>query len=165
MQTSKQPAHALDQPASPSADNASLCARADALYRAAAECCRQHERISRLVERSEDDAEQRAAYEMVDHCDRTLGEMAAAYEKAGARAHPDGPDGEWWHRANALWHASREYARRHRESDRMARSTATTRDPATLAALNMDYELEASALLALKQAMDAYHKVRPHAEC
>jgi hypothetical protein len=165
MPTSKQSAEPLDQPVMPPTDSAALCARADALYRAAAECCRQHGRIARLVEQSDDAAEQRAAYEMVDHCDRTLADMAAAYEKAGARAHPDGPDGEWWHRANALWHAGREYARRHQESDRFARRISTTRDPATLATLNMDYELEASALLALRQAMDAYRKVRPHADC
>lgn len=165
MPKHKQSADQPDQSAAAAIDNHTLCARADALFRAASECCRQHERVARLVARSEDDAEQRAVYEMVDHCDRTLAEMAAAYEKAGARAHPDGPDGEWWRKANALWHASREYARRHRESDRLARRLATTRDPASLATLSMDYELEASALLALRQALDAYRKVRPHADC
>ena len=144
---------------------AALCCKADALYRAAAECCRQHERIARLVAKSDDDAEQRAAYGAVEHCDQALSEMAAAYEKAAARLHPDGDDEGWWHRANTLWHASREYARRHRDSERAARQVANSRDPVALAVLNVEYELEASALLALKQAMDAYGKVRPQAEC
>ena len=108
---------------------------------------------------------ERAAYEMVDHCDRMLARMAEAYEKEGARTHPDGDDEAWWHKANALWHASREFARRHLESDRAARRTSTKHAPAALAQLNMEYELEASAMLALRQSLDAYRKVRPTAEC
>jgi hypothetical protein len=144
---------------------AALCCKADALYRAAAECCRQHERIARLLEKSSDDVEEQAAYEMLEHCDRVLAQMAEAYEKAGARAHPDGDDEAWWHKANALWHASREFARRHLESDRAARRTSTKHAPTALAHLNMEYELEASAMLALRQSLDAYRKVRPTAEC
>ena len=144
---------------------AALCCKADALYRAAAECCRQHERVARLLARSNDDGEETAAYATLDQCDRVLAEMAAAYEKTGARTHPDGNDAGWWHRANTLWHASREFARRHGGSDRAARRTATTHDPAALATLNMEYELEASALLALRHAVDAYGKVRPSATC
>jgi len=147
---------------------AALCARADALFRAACECCRQHERVARLVAQSDDAAEHKAAYAMVDHCDRTLETMAAAYEKASARVRPDGEDEGWWRKANALWHASREYARRHSESERLAKranGTNGARGAASLATLNMDYELEASALLALKQALEGYKKVRPHAAC
>ena len=150
------------QSASPAA---ALCCKADALYRAAAECCRQHERIARLLAKSSDDGEEQAAYDTLDHCDRLLAEMAASYEKTGARTHPDGDDEAWWHKANALWHASREFARRHLESDRAARRTSSRHAPAALAHLNMEYELEASALLALRQAMEAYRKVRPTAEC
>jgi len=142
-----------------------LCCKADALYRAAAECCRQHERISRLLAKSGDEAEERAAYEMLDHCDRTLAAMAESYAKQGATTHPDGDDAAWWHKANALWHASREFARRHLESDRAARRTSSKHAPAALAHLNMEYELEASAMLALRQSLDAYRKVRPTADC
>jgi hypothetical protein len=102
---------------------------------------------------------------MLDHCDRTLAAMAESYAKAGASMHPDGDDEAWWHKANALWHASREFARRHLESDRASRRTSTKHAPVALAQLNMDYELEASALLALRQSLDAYKKVRPTAEC
>ena len=144
---------------------AALCCKADALYRAAAECCRQHERVARLLAKSNDGAEERAAYASLDHCDGVLADMAAEYERAGAHTHPDGEDEAWWRKANALWHASREFARRHLESDRAARRPATKHAPAALAQLNMEYELEASALLALRQAMDAYRKVRPTAEC
>jgi hypothetical protein len=144
---------------------AMLCAKADALFRAAAECCRQHERVARLLDKCSDDGEERAAYETLDHCDRVLREMVASYEKAGARARPNGEDEAWWHKANALWHASREFERRHRESDRAARKTSTTHDPVALAQLNMEYELEASAVLALRSALDGYRKVRPTAEC
>lgn len=144
---------------------ATLCAKADALYRAAAECCRQHERIARLVAREAPDDEQRSAYAQVDHCDRALTAMTAAYEKCGARLHPDGDDEAWWKRANALWHASREYARRHVETERAGRAIGAAHAPETLGMLNVEYELEASALLALRQATAAYKKVRPHAEC
>ena len=144
---------------------AALCCKADALYRAAAECCRQHERVARLLAKSSDDGEEKAAYATLDHCDGVLAEMAGAYEKAAARAHPDGDDAGWWHRANTLWHASREFARRHGESDRAARRTSTAHGPVALAELNMEYELEASALLALRHAVDAYQKVRPTAAC
>lgn len=144
---------------------AALCSRADALYRAAAESCRQHERMARLLAKSSDDSEEKAGYVMLEHCDRVLAEMATAYEKTGARTHPDGDDEAWWHRANSLWHASREFSRRHLESDRASKQTANAHAPAALAQLNMEYELEASALLALRQAMEAYRKVRPSAEC
>ncbi|HET7456469.1 MAG TPA: hypothetical protein VFJ74_02375 [Gemmatimonadaceae bacterium] len=142
-----------------------LCAKADALYRAAVECCRQHERVARLVEREASDEEQRAAYAQVDHCDRALLEMSVAYEKCGARLHPDGDDEAWWKRANALWHASREYARRQGDSVRFNRSVGVDHEPEALGQLNIEYELEASALLALRQATEAYKKVRPHAHC
>jgi hypothetical protein len=144
---------------------ATLCSKADALYRAAVECCRQHERVAKLSERDAPAEEQRAAAAQVDHCDGTLRDLAAAYEKCGARLHPDGEDESWWHRANALWHASREYARRHAESLQTRRSAAAEREPEALGQLNVEYELEASALLALRQATEAYRKVRPHAHC
>jgi hypothetical protein len=144
---------------------ATLCSKADALYRAAVECCRQHERVARLVAREASDEEQRAAYAQVDHCDVALIAMTDAYEKLGARLHPDGDDEAWWHRANSLWHASREYARRHDEAGRAGRRLNSAPAPESLGQLNVEYELEASALLALRQATEAYRKVRPHVDC
>jgi hypothetical protein len=48
-------------------------------------------------------------------------------------------------------------------SDDGASRRSTKHDPETLADLVVQYDLEASALLALRQAADAYRKVRPEA--
>lgn len=138
--------------------------KADALYRCAIECCRQHERLARLVERGAMPAEQRAAQSIVQLADQALGDLATAYEKAATRAHPDSKD-PCWHAANALWMASREYARRHNASERAGRGIGENgdRSSARLTELALDYDLEASALLLLKQATESYRKARPDA--
>jgi hypothetical protein len=136
--------------------------KADALYRCALECCRQHERLARLVELGALTAEQRAAQSLVRLADDALTELAAAYEKAAAKGHPDRSE-PCWNAANTLWMASREYARRHRTSERAGRGIGDGGDHSTarLGELTLDYDLEASALLALRQATDVYRKVRP----
>jgi hypothetical protein len=139
-----------------------ICAKADTLFRSACECCRQHERLARMVEISTVDAEQRTTTELVKLCDAALAKAAAAYEKCTARAHPNGDDEAWWHKANALWYASREYLRRNSESERASRHL-NPQSATTFGELHMDYELEASALLALQQAVDSYRKSRPDA--
>lgn len=155
---------ALAELSVPSPENHDLVrARADQLFRVATECCRQHERGAHLTARGVDDVELKGVFELVTLCDRLLCEAAAAYEKASARKHPDGPDGEWWHKANALWMATREYDRRHAGCDHAARRVTSGHDPRKFAELQMDYELEASALLSLRQAVDAYRKLRPDA--
>lgn len=138
--------------------------KADALYRCAVECCRQHERLARLVERGALPAEQRAAQSLVRLADEALAELAAAYEKAASRAHPDGKE-PCWQAANALWMASREYARRHTTSERAGRGIGENgdRSSARLTELALDYDLEASALLLLKHATEQYRKARPDA--
>ena len=45
-------------------------------------------------------------------CDDFLGDAILGYEKAKGRL-PARPNEDWWHKANMLWHASREYIRRH----------------------------------------------------
>jgi hypothetical protein len=134
--------------------------RADALYRCATEACRQHERLARLVQLGAHSAEQRAAGTIVTICDEALAELAASYERAAQRARPD-QDAACWHAANGLWLASREYARRQRTTSRATRGVGEHRDPSRLAELALDYDLEASALLLLKQATEAYRKARP----
>jgi hypothetical protein len=138
--------------------------RADALYRCAVECGRQHERLARLVDLGAHAAEQKAAQNVVCLADETLAEMAAAYEKAASKAHPAGED-DCWHKANALWHASREFARRNHTCDLAARKLGARDDhsSARLGEIAVDYDLYASALLALRHATDAYRKVRPAA--
>lgn len=134
--------------------------RADALFRAAIECCRQHDRAAKLHNGAEPDLEHEHVDALCAMCDGSLREMADAYETAAASVHPDG-DQAWWHRANALWHACREYGRRHLVCDAMGRKLSAKHAPAQLASLQLEYELEASALLAMRQAADAYRKTRP----
>ena len=137
--------------------------RADALFRCAVECCRQHERLARLVERGALQTELRAAQAQVTLCDQALGEIAACYERAAGKAHPT-KENACWRAANGLWLASREYARRHRTSARASRGIGDSGEHSTrLAEIALDYDLEASALLLLRQATDTYRKTRPDA--
>jgi hypothetical protein len=141
---------------------ATLCASADALYRSGNECCRQRRRYASLVDHEVSEAEQLAALEVATCCDQQLTRMADSYEQAAAQA-AGRRDDPWWHRANALWHAAREYTRRHdccdEASTRFGKHSSTK-----LGQLALQYDLEASALLALQQALDGYRKVRPESE-
>jgi hypothetical protein len=135
--------------------------RADALYRAAIECCRQHDRAAKLHRGpDEPELEHQHMDALCAMCDGSLSEMAGAYEKAAADVHPDREEA-WWHKANGMWHASREYARRHAGCDALSRKLSAKHDPKQLAAMQLEYELEASALLALRHAAEAYSKTRP----
>jgi hypothetical protein len=138
------------------------CARvsADALYRAALDTWHHHERLSRLVGRPTIEAEHRVAREMCRLCDEALTQMAAAYERVARKLHPEGDDAEWWHKANALWHGAREYLRRHAGCDRLA-SRINAHTPDELGSLVVEFDLEASSVLALKQAAEAYRRTRP----
>jgi hypothetical protein len=58
--------------------------------------------------------------------------------------------------------ASREFARRQRTSSRAARDLGDGKHSTErLGELTLDYDLEASALLALKHAAESYRKLRP----
>lgn len=135
---------------------------ADSMARAASECCRQHDRVSRVHGKSEQDAELEAAQKSCDHCDETLASLSSAYHEAAASVQPTGDDEQWWHKANALWLASREYLRRHSFTDRASRDLKS-HDQSQLEKLQTEFELEASALLGLRHAADAYLKDRPTA--
>ena len=135
---------------------------ADALFRAASECCHQHDRVSRVHAKSEVTEELEAAQQACEHCDEVLGTMTKAYEEAAAHVKPDGDDEKWWRNANALWLASREYLRRHGGCEEASREMKE-HGPDRLSALQTEYELEASALLALRHAADAYKRDRPAA--
>ena len=135
--------------------------RADALYRSAKECCRQHERFSQLVDIGALELEQRNAQQAVLASDAALEAVTAAYEKCCAKGHP-GKEEEGWQRANALWLASRDYMRRMRTSDRASKGM-NHGDAARFAELAVDFDLEASAALGLKHAVEGYRKVRPGA--
>jgi hypothetical protein len=139
-----------------------VIARADAMFRIASECCRQHRRYAHLVKIEADEHEQYGAMRVVAACDELLIDAGAEYERAcdedkSARGE------DWWRRANALWLAAREYARRHRHTETISRQKSA-HDSSKFSQLAVEYDLEASALLAMRQAIDAYRKSRPEAD-
>ncbi len=141
-----------------------LRARADRLARAARESCHQHRRCASYCERDDVDATELAAMlELAALADRQLADAAEAYGKAGAKLHPDGDDAAWWRKANGLWHAAREHVRRHAIGDGLSRRVASDHSAERLGELHVEFELEASALLSLKQAADEYCTARPQA--
>jgi hypothetical protein len=133
---------------------------ADALYRAAVECCHQHDRVSRIVGKSDLEEELVEAQKVCETCNASLGKLTRHYEAASASVHPSGTDEQWWRCANALWLASKEYLRRHRGCDAASRQLKS-HGREDLGALHTEYELEASSLLALRHAADAYQRGRP----
>ena len=93
--------------------------------------------------------------------DELLEEMVHAYEAAAARV--PGPVGEeWQHCANMLLQASRNHLRHLRRCDQAARQLGSQRLD-ELDELTAEYELGASALLALHRAAVSYRKLQPAA--
>lgn len=135
---------------------------ADAMFRAAVECCHQHDRVSRIHAKSAIEDEIASAQRLCNASDEVLRAMATAYETMSADVHPNGRDDGWWHRANALWLASREYLRRNGGCEEASRAFKD-HGPDRLGKLHTEFELEASALLALRHAADAYRQDRPAA--
>ena len=154
-------AAARRQPEQPADPLALVRHRADALYRAAVECCRQHDRSAKLSNDSDEpELEHKHIDQLCQMCDVSLAEMADAYTDAAGSVHPD-RDEAWWHKANSLWHASREYTRRHAGCDDISRKSPAKHGKSELGAFQLEYELEASSLLALRHAAEAYRKTRP----
>lgn len=129
------------------------------MFRAAMECIRQRERYARLVASGAHDLEQLAAVRVAAVCDEILDEAVSAYEKHAREASTG--DDEWRRQANALWHASREYRRR--PSTNSAGPSSQGKG-GTLQKLAMEYDLEASALLALKLALGGFRQICPDCE-
>lgn len=134
---------------------------ADALYRAALESCHQHERFARVLKHGLDDLELEGVAQVADLCDRLLATATTRYESTAA-AGRGGEDEGWWHAANALWMASREYCRRHAQSDAVA-TRMKRHGAAQLGEISVEYELELSARMALRQACAGYATHRPDA--
>jgi hypothetical protein len=147
--------------AAPASDPpSSRVAIADAMCRAASECCRQHDRVARIVEKSDVEIEVTFAQQFCEVMHDGLGRLLDAYERAAAG---DAATAEPWHqRANALAVAARDYLRRHNACDQAARKLQH-HDSQLLATLAMEFEFEASALLALRHTTEAYRKERPDA--
>jgi hypothetical protein len=139
-----------------------LCDAADALFRAAIEACRQHERVARVSDRGCSNDEIKELAEVCEVGHKHLAARTVAWEKAAAEGQGKN-DEAFWHAANTLWHASREYARRHHSCDAL-HANASRRSTDALGALTLEYELEASALLALRHAVAGYRKLRSDVE-
>ena len=132
---------------------------ADRMFRAAMECIRQRERYARLVASGAHDLEQLAALRVAVVCDEILDEAVAAYEKLASE--PSRGDDEWRRQANALWHAAREYRRRPATGTVPNNSHGKA---GSLQKLAMEYDLEASALLALKLSLGGFRQICPDCE-
>ena len=138
-----------------------LDAAADALLRSAVEAVRQHERVAKLNDRGAHHTEMQEATELCELCHRHLRERADLYE-ASAAGGKGSQDDACWHTANTMWHAARDYARRHFECDTSSLKLAK-HSSEKFGELALDYELEASALLVVRNAIAAYKKIRPDA--
>ncbi len=134
----------------------------DALGRTSAETCRQHERLSRLTALGVSANELGAAHAMVDTIDLALAESVKEFEKSCAKVH-EAEIGDIRSGANAMWLAAREYLRRASIAEKASRQLQT-HDADVLGDLHFEYELEASALLGLKQATANYQKLRPESK-
>ncbi len=132
---------------------------ADALCRAARESCQQHVRLSRLLALGAEDVEFQGAAHIAGLSDQMLSDATMRYELAATDGRGKEPE-DWWRAANALWMASREYTRRCAASD-AAGARFKRHGTAQLGELTLDYELEMSARMALKQACTAYGALRP----
>ena len=132
---------------------------ADTLYRAAADSCREHRRYAELVDKDGSDSEQRTARTAVRESDEILDEAVDLYEIACLEESGHSDDA-WWHRANMVWRNAREYLRHQATSKRLLRGESG-HSKNEFMALRIEHELEASALLRLRQAIESYRAVRP----
>jgi hypothetical protein len=139
-----------------------LRAKADGLFRTAQECIRQQDRCAHLGKLSCGQTEKRLAHSAARHSIEALATMLETYEKSASSVKVEGADETWWRKANAVWMASREFARRHDGTD-VASKHLEAPDAGRFGELALDFELEASALLALRHAAESYSQVRPDA--
>jgi len=109
---------------------------------------------------SEDEIKELAEVCAMGH--KHLAARTAAWEQAAAEGQGKN-DEAFWHASNTLWHASREYARRHHSCDAL-HAKLSRRSNDAFGALTLEYELEASALLALSHAVSGYRKLRSDVE-
>jgi hypothetical protein len=138
-----------------------LDAAADALCRSASEAARQHERVAKLNERGAHHTEMQEATALCELAHHHLKARAELYESS-ASGGKGALDEASWHAANTLWHAARDYGRRHAECDSSS-VKLSKHGSEKLGELTLEYELEASALLQMRNALTAYKKLRPEA--
>lgn len=137
---------------------AALIDIAELLQGVALESCGRHHRYSALVKRGAAVSEQKAALAAVRECDEILDEAVDLYQLV-CLEETNHADDAWWHKANMVWRAAKEYLRHNVASRRSTRfDNGHSRDH--LRELSIEYELEASALLHLRHATDSYKAVR-----
>ena len=134
----------------------------DALCRTANETCRQRDRRARLSNLGAAKWELSAAEAVVDACDLSVEEGVREFEKQ-CRKDPVSDSPEIRQAASSLWLAAREYIRRLSIANRASRQLSQSHDADDFSDIHLEYELEASSLLALKQAVGVYSKLRPEA--
>lgn len=130
---------------------------ADALARAASESCRQHERLHGVMTDGNPEVELEGVATVAEACDAHVRALVTAYEGAAPGSFTDESQRK---AASALWMASREFVRRH-DGCNLAERELKRHSAQKLAELHTEFELQASALLALRQAVTAYRKLRP----
>jgi hypothetical protein len=128
---------------------------AELLWGAAIKSCDAHRRYSDLLKNGAPVAEQKAALRGLRAVDEILDEAVDLYELACLKdsSHANDP---WWHRANMVWRTAKEYLRHQAASNRFTR-WGSDHGHAELRELSIEYELEASALLRMRHAVDSYH--------
>jgi hypothetical protein len=135
---------------------------ADSLSRTAIETCHQRDRRARLSQLGAPKWEINAAEALVDTCDLALAECVSEFEKQCSKVQvSDSP--ETRQAASALWLAAREYLRRLSIAEKASRQLTQQHGADKFSDLHLEYELEASALLALKHSSGTYLKLRPDA--
>ncbi|MCU0622236.1 MAG: hypothetical protein MUF53_00060 [Gemmatimonadaceae bacterium] len=132
---------------------------ADALARAASESCRQHERLDAVMRNGSPEVELEGIAAVAAASDAHVRTLVAAYEGAAPGSFADDAQRK---AASALWMASREFVRRH-DGCNLAERELKRHSAQKLTELHAEFELQASALLALRQAVTAYRKLRPDA--
>jgi len=133
---------------------AALSEIAELLSAAATKSCGAHRRYSELVKAGSHVAEQKTALKGLRAVDEILDEAVDLYEVACLQD-PNHGDDPWWHRANMVWRTAKEYLRHQVASNRLTR-WGSDHGHAELRELNIEYELEASALLRMRHAVDLY---------
>lgn len=132
---------------------------ADALARAASESCRQHERLHGVMTSGSPEVELEGIAAIAEACDAHVRTLVTAFEGAAPGVWADDAQRK---AAGALYMASREFVRRHDDCD-LAERELKRHSAQKLTELHAEFELQASALLALRQAVTAYRKQRPDA--
>jgi hypothetical protein len=142
----------------PAGKKAALVDIAEMLNQVALDSCAEHHRYAELVKRGAHETEQRAALSAVRGRDEILDEAVDLYELT-CLEETNHADDAWWHRANMVWRAAKEYLRHHTAPRREARFD-NGHSRVELQELSIEYELEASALLHLRHAIDSYKAAR-----